>query len=319
MHSHTRPAPAGVVIRPLQAADLDRAVDLLVLTTGEHRRFRLVERLTNGAVTGPHHAVVAERGGLVVGAAHLTAEPTFPGTVAAHVAVDAFHRGEGIGTVLAAEVEWAAARLGRGQVLTSALRDDLPDGRRFAERHGMRVTAHSLGWRYDLTGPGADGAQLAARAGASAAAAGIRVRRGDLVCEEAEIMLCLGRSMTGLPLPGEQGQHVDLAQAWRTIPRDGVVLLAEKDGLGAPVAMSIISPLRKGTDWYTVYTGVVEAHRGRGIAKALKAADLAYARAAGAAGLTTHNDVTNRAILRTNGRFGMRPSVGYWNLTRSAH
>ncbi|MEV4759986.1 GNAT family N-acetyltransferase [Micromonospora sp. NPDC049559] len=298
----------------METPDVGRSIDLLVLSAGTQRRHWLVQHLTAGPDTEVHHAFVATQHDSLVGAAHLISEPAF-GTVSACVAVAPGSRGQGIGTALANELDLAARRLRPSLSVTSTLRDDLEQGRRFAQRYGLAVTSHSVGWRFDLTGAVGD---LAERAARSARQAGVRVRRADLVAEEADVLDCIGRSMAGLPLPGRAKQEPDLTQIRRRIPDDALVLLAESDAVPYPVGTSIITPQADLADWYTVYTGVVVAHRGQGIAGALKAAAMLAARDAGAPGLTTHNDDTNEAILRTNRRFGMRPSVGFWTLTRYA-
>jgi GNAT superfamily N-acetyltransferase len=65
-------------------------------------------------------------------------------------------------------------------------------------------------------------------------------------------------------------------------------------------------------------TGVVRAHRGKGIALALKRHSLARAAAAGITRVVTVNDETNAPMLAINARLGYRPfSTGYaWVLER---
>lgn len=306
-----------VTIRPLRPADVGAAVELLVLAAGADKRYRLTDRLTSRAPDEIHHALVAERDGVVVGAAKLTTEPAYPGTVSALVAVAEPVRGQGVGTALAAELSDRAARtLTPGLVVTTALRDDLDQGRRFAERHGLVLTNHSVGWRFDLAGRSEEVAALAASA---ADRAGVRVRPVDLVTDEATILECVGRTLAGLPLAGGEDQDVDLAHARSVIPDGAVVLLAEpRDSESAPALGLTIVTAQLGTgDWYTVYTGVDVAHRGRGVATALKTAALRYAYDAGATAVTTHNDDTNEPILRANRALGMTPTTGYWSLVQT--
>ncbi|MEH1164281.1 GNAT family N-acetyltransferase [Micromonospora sp. CPCC 205539] len=316
MTAHT--VPVSAAIRALRPDDIPAAADLLVLAAGDDKRRRLLDQLATVEPGEIHHALVAERSGQIVGAAKLTAEPAFPGTVSALVAVAQNDRGRGIGTALAAELTaWAERHLSAQHVVTSALRDDLDGGRRFAQRYGLEVTRHSVGWRYDLAGRGDD---LAERAAYSGTVAGVRVRVTDLRAEEATIMECIGRTLPGLPLPGAEGQEVDVAQSRRMFPDAATVLLAEVcDAPGEPpCGLTVVTPQADSGDWYTVYTGVAVEHRGRGVAMALKAAALLAAYDSGASAVTTHNDDGNEPILRANRAFGMRPSVGYWSLTRPA-
>ncbi len=57
-------------------------------------------------------------------------------------------------------------------------------------------------------------------------------------------------------------------------------------------------------------TGVKRAWRGRGIAAALKAAQIAWAKEQGYERLTTLNEDNNAPIQKLNARFGYRPGVG---------
>ncbi|MBB5480128.1 GNAT family N-acetyltransferase [Micromonospora parathelypteridis] len=312
------PAPVDATIRALRPADILSAADLLVLAAGEDKRHRLLDQLATVLPGEIHHALVAERSGKIVGAGKLTAEPAFPGTVSALVAVAEDERGRGIGTALAAELAgWAERHLGPEHVVTSTLRDDLDAGRRFAQRYGLVVTRHSVGWRFDLLGRSDE---LAERATRTANAAGVRIRVADLQAEEAAIVECIGRTLPGLPLPGAEDQEVDLAHARRVIPDEATVLVAESlDAPGLPpCGLTVVTPQAGSGDWYTVYTGVAVDRRGRGVATALKAAALEQAYRSGATAVTTHNDDGNEPILRANRAFGMLPSVGYWSLLRRA-
>ncbi|MCG5435706.1 GNAT family N-acetyltransferase [Micromonospora foliorum] len=311
-----QPALGDATIRTLRPADIAAAIELLVLAAGDDKRHRLLAQLTAAEPGEMHHAVVAERSGVVVGVGKLAAEPAFPGTVSALVAVAEADRGRGVGTALAADLAgWAEHHLGPAHVVTSAVRDDLDGGRRFAQRYGLVVTRHSVGWRFDLLGRGDE---LAERATRTADAAGVRVRVADLKAEEAAIVECIGRTLPGLPVPGAEGQQVDLAHARQVIPDEATVLVAESlDAPGTPLwGLTVVTPQAGSGDWYTVYTGVTVDRRGRGVATALKAAALDQACRSGASAVTTHNDDGNEPILRANRAFGMRPSVGYWSLLR---
>ncbi|MEU8301210.1 GNAT family N-acetyltransferase [Micromonospora sp. NPDC048909] len=309
-------AQAVATIRALRPADVAAAADLLVLAAGDDKRHRLVERLGSAEPGELHHALVAERSGVIIAAGKLTAEPAWPGTVSALVAVAPQERGQGLGTALAgALADWAKRNLGPEDVLISTLRDDLNVGRRFAERYGLVVTRHSVGWRFDLAGRGGEVAERAAR---TADAAGVRVRVADFDAEEAVILECISRTLPGLPLPGGEDQGVDVAHARRMFPDEAVVLLAELRDVpdAPPCGLTIVNPQAGTSDWYTAYTGVAVDQRGRGVATALKAAALWQAHRAGAGAVTTHNDDGNEPILRANRAFGMQPSLGYWSLTR---
>ena len=57
-------------------------------------------------------------------------------------------------------------------------------------------------------------------------------------------------------------------------------------------------------------TGVKRAWRGRGVARALKATQIGWAKAHGYEELRTTNDERNAPIRRLNQQFGYRPSIG---------
>jgi GNAT superfamily N-acetyltransferase len=67
------------------------------------------------------------------------------------------------------------------------------------------------------------------------------------------------------------------------------------------------------THWMT---GVRRDHRGRGIATALKSAQIAAAREAGVAVLRAQNDLPNAAMRRVNEKLGYRPRTEFVYLTR---
>jgi mycothiol synthase len=64
-------------------------------------------------------------------------------------------------------------------------------------------------------------------------------------------------------------------------------------------------------------TGVDRAHRGRGIALALKRATIAYAIATGVEVMETHNDSRNQPMLAINQALGYRPGIGITEVKRS--
>jgi GNAT superfamily N-acetyltransferase len=57
-------------------------------------------------------------------------------------------------------------------------------------------------------------------------------------------------------------------------------------------------------------TGVKRAWRGRGVARALKATQIAWAKANGYEELRTRNDERNAPIRKLNKEFGYRPAIG---------
>jgi GNAT superfamily N-acetyltransferase len=286
-----------------------------MLTTAANIRHRLTDGLTAPDAAGVREVHVAERRGRLVGVGKLTADPAFSGTVSTLVAVVQDARGAGIGAALAGRILAALDRLRGFQTATCALRDDLDRGLAFAQRRGYAQVGHSVGWHLDLP---EDDADLVARAADAAAAARVRVRVADVHGERALIVACTSRSVEGLPL---DGRRLDLAQVERLIPDDALVLLAERVDAAGAVATLGVTMLTPPLDdaarpWNAYFTGVEPAHRGEGIATALKAGSLPVVRQAGGRSLTTQNADSNGPILELNRRLGMQPGVGFWNLAR---
>ncbi|MFJ2649622.1 GNAT family N-acetyltransferase [Streptomyces sp. NPDC087420] len=318
-------------VRPLRAADVDGAVELLIRASAADIRHLLRTDLSVTVRDAVGGALVAEGDGRLVGAAKVTADPVFPGTATALVAVDPAERGRGIGTALADRLmgAWERAgggRAGGGGTVSSMLRDDLPRGRAFAERYGFGVVHHSVGFRFDLCG---HEGELAARAKSALEHAGVQVRLATMLAEERTIVDCFERCGQGLPLPLEARPD---PRAWLALcPPDTVFLLAEPSpadagpapgtaavtGTVRPEGMTILFPRTDANSWHVAFTGTDPDHRGQGVATAVKAASLLYACRAGVETVTTHNDESNHAMIRVNTVLGMVPDVGYWTLTRT--
>jgi predicted N-acetyltransferase YhbS len=298
-------------IRPMGERDINDAVNLLAVASATDSRALLLSHLGEDADPAPLLALVAERKGVVVGAVSVRADPVFPGTVSVLAAVAADERGAGIGSVLAERADKELRKL-PGQTATFSLRDDLPRGRAFAERHGFALAHHSLGFQTPLVG---SDASLTTRATETAAKAGVRVRAAAIASEENLITECFTRCRTGLPLP-YGNRPVDVRERLRQFPRDTVYLLAESTDPSAERCMGMSVLIPQGANWYVRFTGTDPDFRARGVATAVKTASLLHAHRAGAERLTTHNDRSNLAIIRANKALGMLPDVGYWSFTR---
>lgn len=307
------PDVSDLTLRSLRRDDISVAADLLMLTSASGVRHHLELQLAAAEAGERGCAFVAERDGGVVGSALLSSEPAFPGSVITLVSVSEPARKCGVGSALA---DLVGERLVHETLPASCrLRDDLFEGRRFAERRGFTLRGHSLGWSIDLA---AHDDRLQASAHEAAQAAGVRVRQADLPQEIGRVLECVARCMPGLPAD----QEGDPEQARDYFPGNAVVLLAEGDKLGGEEAgrlalgLTVVAPRMEDHAWYTLFTGVDAAHRRTGIARALKTESFLRARRAGARSVLTHNHDTNDAIIRLNTAFGMRPAPGYWDLQR---
>jgi predicted N-acetyltransferase YhbS len=297
---------AKFVLRPLRRDDIDQATDLLMLASASGVRHHVALQVAAAEAGERGCAFVAERDGIVAGAALLSSDPVFPGSVTTLVAVAEPARGSGVGGALAGLLDERLAH--ETSPASCKLRDDLFDGRRFAERRGFALRGHNVGWSLDLAAQD-DMLEMAARA--AAGAAGVRIRPADMAREVDTVLECALRCMPGLP----SDQHADPEQGRDYFPADAIVLLAERDG-SRPLGVTAVSPRTEEGVWYTVFTGVDAAHRRAGVGRALKTESFLRARRAGARSVVTHNHETNEAIIELNTSFGMRPAPGYWDLRR---
>jgi mycothiol synthase len=301
------------VIRPMQLDDLGAVVELLMETSVLDIRPRLVDRLTACNVDKANIAVVAERNGMVIGAAKVTAEPAFPGTVSGLVAVAEAERGRGIGTELAGilveQLEQSDA-----ESATCAIRDDLVSGREFAERFGFVVTNHSMGWRNDLSDRFSE---LLARTAYAVDVAQVQIRFAEPTAEKPAVTEFIRKCMTGLPVPTGNVHGFDPGRDSHLIPDSARVVLAEaRDGFNRACGVTILAPETNIGTWHINFTGVDPQHRHRGVAGALMSASLLDAWQLGVREVTLVNDDSNEAIVRLCQRLGMKRTAGYWSLAR---
>jgi len=298
-------------IRAVHENDTESAVEVLAQAFGEMRRKRIHDRLVD-RTTGLHHALVAEDNGAIVGVAMLCADPLYPGTLFAIAAVAAHRRGAGIGTELVTTLVAAAHAVKPAQQVSLTLPDDQPAGRRFAERFGFRVIEHSVGWRMPLAGRTDELRKLSR---AAAERAGVRIAVTTPAADPDLATDIVVRSMPGLP---RQAGAFDVQESRKTVPGDAPVFLAFPSDPSSGRALAICTIVPVGTDgeWLTMYTGVDADHRGRGIARAVKTAALAYVAEQGGTAMITHNDETNEPILHVNKSLGMTPGVGFWTFAR---
>jgi RimJ/RimL family protein N-acetyltransferase len=82
------------------------------------------------------------------------------------------------------------------------------------------------------------------------------------------------------------------------------------------VGLSSIRYIPANNSMYHNMTGVRRAHRGRGIAIALKLLTLRYAKSIGADFVRTHNDSDNAPMLAINRKLGYRPEPGVYGLKK---
>jgi GNAT superfamily N-acetyltransferase len=225
--------------------------------------------------------------------------------------VPAEARGRGIGAALLAELQRRADELG-ASTLEVEVRDDDAGSLAWTERQGFREIGRSVRLALDLT---------AIEAPAVEPPEGIEVVTW---AERPE----LARGIYGVACeaypdePGSGDVEVEPFEAWLSQDMQGsgdradavFVALAAGEVAGyAKLSMSV----RAGFVLHDM-TGVKRAFRGRGIASALKRAEIAWAKREGFRTLETFNNEENAPIRALNEKHGYRPAVGSVTLRRTA-
>ncbi|MCD0483083.1 GNAT family N-acetyltransferase [Streptacidiphilus sp. ASG 303] len=254
--------------------------------------------------------LVAECGGEVAGVAHtgLVADAAEPGQGFCNPAVHPAHRGRGAGTALLAAAEEYLRGRGAVRVHAWTVDDGVSPG--FAERRGYRRGRRSRALRLDLAGtplppvpPVPEGVRLCT-------AADLAADPRPLYAADVEA----SRDEPGDVAVGTIAYEDWLATTWDHPALDrslSTVALAD----GAVAAFTLAHTDRRGR-YLSGMTGTVRAHRGRGLARLVKADSLHRARVAGCTEALTGNDAGNAPMLAVNARFGYTPYLAEWRCVR---
>jgi GNAT superfamily N-acetyltransferase len=205
-------------------------------------------------------------------------------------------RGAGLGTQLFERISAHARALGKVGFEGPVLESDL-GGVRFVARRGYVEVERAQAACLDLAG--VDGVPPRPPAGVEVVSidAAPELERGVY-----EVARTGYRDLPGKPIEVgsfEEWRAADLGDARRDL---SLVALVG----GRPVGFALLRERAPGTGWH-VLTAVERASRGRGIAGALKRAQVAAAKRAGLTKLMTHNEVRNEPILRLNRGLGYAP------------
>jgi mycothiol synthase len=256
--------------------------------------------------------LLAEDGDAAVGAGRLT--PGWhspPGITRADVRVSPAARGRGVGAALLDELQSRAEAVG-GPTLEVEVRDDDPGSLAWAQQHGFGEVGRAVRLALDLTAveePAVEppaGIEIVTWAEQPELAQGIY----DVACEAYP------------DEPGSGDVEMEPFEDWLSQDMQGsgdradavFVALAGDEVAGyAKLAMSV----RTGYVMHDM-TGVKRAFRGRGIASALKRAEIAWAKREGYRTLETFNDELNAPIRALNEKHGYRPATGSVTLRRPA-
>lgn len=227
-----------------------------------------------------------------------------PGTGTGEAFVLPDHRGTGLGAALYTEVvQWVQERGCVALETTVAEDDEASLG--WADERGFREVGRNSLLVLDLT---------AVEAPEVSCPPGVEIvtwaDRPDLSSAIYEV------AREAYPdVPGEEGTPVDTYEVWLskdmqgTSDRPEATFIAITDGEVAGYAKLSLSSSDSKEAFHDM-TGVRRAFRGRGIASALKRAEIAWAKQAGYESLATQNEMRNEPIRRLNERHGYRVRPG---------
>jgi GNAT superfamily N-acetyltransferase len=242
--------------------------------------------------------LVAEEDGEIIGTAqvHLVHDSPEPGQGVLNIYVRPDRTGRGAGRLLARAAEEYLADLGATRLLAWVL--DEPAGHAFAERRGYRRgrSAHflRLGLAHGTLPP------------LPGTPAGVELRTAADFAADPRPLFELDAE-TVRDEPGDVDTEFSDYDAWvaevwqHPLLNRELTVVACADG--RPVAFSV-AYTDGGTRYSTAMTGTVRSHRGRGLAKLVKAHSLHRARAAGLTEAFTGNDTGNGPMLAINAWLG---------------
>ena len=274
------------------------------LETWPHEEFGLPEVQAFKASLLDHADLLAREDGTVLGCGFAALFPGLPESPRVMVTVPLRNRGRGAGTALYSAIsDWA--RLRGLETLEAVVADNDPDSLAFAERRGFIEERREKGVALDLAAiepppveppPGVEIVTWA--------------ERPELARGMFEV------SVDASPdVPGYEDEEHQPFEAWLEHEMQGpgdrpeatFVAVAGDEVAGyAKFSLSSTST----TSAYHDLTAVKRAWRGRGVGRALKAAQIGWAKANGYEQLRTQNDERNEPIRRLNAEFGYAPAIG---------
>lgn len=269
-----------------------------------HERFGLPEVHSFKRQLLDHADLLAREDGDVLGSGFAALFPGFRDRITVFVTVPALNRRRGAGTALyEALSRWARER--GIEVVVAVVADNDPESLAFAERRGFVGERREKGVSLDLTAIEApvieppEGVEIVSWAERPELAHGIY----DVSVEASP------------DVPGYEDEEHEPFDAWFAHEMSGpsdkpeatFLALAGDEVVGyAKFSLTTARP----TDAYHDLTAVKRAWRGRGAARALKAAQIAWAKANGFEELRTQNDERNEPIRRLNAEFGYVAAIG---------
>ena len=233
-----------------------------------------------------------------------TIGPHRPDQVTALTTVLPDHRRRGIGTALYKTIsEWAAER--SLDTLVAHVSDDDPESLAFATKRGFEQVTHEKGLVLELAEIELPAVELPEGVEIFTWAERPGIERG--LYEVA---------IEAYPdIPGQEDDEIEGFEDWLEhemrgsgdLPEATFVALAGDEVVGFS-KFSLTSARPKSA--FHDLTAVKRAWRGRGLAGALKAAQIHWAKEHGYEELRTRNEERNEPIRRLNARLGYRPAAG---------
>ena len=269
-----------------------------------HDRLTMDDARSYRASVTEHVSHLAWLDGTAVGSAVSVIAPQRSDRVFTIATVLAERRRQGAGSALYHAISaWAAER--DLSVLEVAVLDNDPESLAFAARRGFVEERHDVGVVLDLAGMEPLAIEPPAGVEIVTWAQRPELARGMYeVAVEAEP-----------DIPGFEDDEIEPFEDWLAHDMQGsgdrpeatFVALAGQEVVGyAKFSLTPAQPTIAHHD----LSAVKRAWRGRGVARALKAAQINWALASGYAELHTSNEERNEPIRRLNARFGYRPGIG---------
>lgn len=291
------------MIRNARPHDFDRIAELASLiesqpVTGDTLRDR-DQTFGNDAIL---RRIVAVDAGRTVGCASLNRKPHYElGIFWMDLVVDLSERGRGVGSALVDAVE-STVRSHGGTSLRLGVNDQEEGPFAFAEKRGFRKVGHEFGG--EISPSEFDTSPYAALLDRLGADGITFVPLSELPHESRQELHAMNNLLANDSRPYDQFERDVYGAHW--FFAEGQILALKE---GRMIGLHALGATAEG-ELYTMFTGVREEFRGRGIATALKVKGLQFAKERGTRRVVTDNDSENAPMLAINRKLGFRPLPG---------
>jgi mycothiol synthase len=293
-----------IEVTPIGDDDEERLSLDLFNETWPHSRYALPEVQSFKTSLLAHADLLARANGQALGSGFAAVHPGFPERVFSLVTVPPRHRRRGAGTALYRAIsDWARRR--GVEMLDVRVADDDPESLAFALRRGFVEERREPGVALDLT---------VCEPPPVLPPRGVEVvswaKRPELARGMYQVML-----EASPDVPGFEDEELESFEDWLAHDMEGpgdkpeatFVAVAGDEVVGyAKFSITEATPTVAHHD----LTAVKRAWRRRGVARALKTAQIGWAKANGYEELRTTNDERNRGMRGLNAQLGYRPTTG---------